>query len=850
MFIGRWGNGFRRFGLWGGLLLGVLATPAVAQRAEDGFHPDFDGAVRAVDVNVFDNKVIAVGEFASVDGQARSRVVRLNTDGSVDSGFVAPVVGGEVFAAASYYDGRVAIAGRFDTVGGVPRTGIARLNADGSLDSGFAPLLSASTTPDGVPVGLALHVTRGEELLLGGWFGSVAGKTHKGIVRFSPDGSVDDGFNASVDDAARGFTELRSNQLVIHGNFEVVNGEPRTGIAKLDHDGGLVETFAPAPDSHVAGVALQADDKLVVSGSFEHIAGAARHGIARISVHGELDASYSPDRSLFGDEGVGPVVLQRDGKLWVATRSCPTLGADRCDSLVRLNPDGSADATARLEANQWIVGLAMQGDGKLVFGGSFTSVGTASHHHLARLNRDGSLDETTRTYANGSVRAMATLADGGLILGGEFSSINQQSRSALAKLHPDGSLDADFHPNLGSPVGPGKVHAVSLLPDGRMIIAGDLTMVNGGLVTNIARLHADGSLDTSFVGWIGGNNPYVSALLPLPDGGMLLGGKFDLVNGVARANLAKLDADGNLDTGFVDAAVGTVTALARQSDGSILVGVAMMSSDYRHLVRLNPDGSWDTGWLAEAAHVAAIVLQPDGKILVAGSNDMVLPWAPTIQRLNTDGSRDTSFEVNVNGVETMLLRPDGSLILGGAFTVVNGQTRNHVCRVDRNGVLDPGFDPNALGGAVHALAMQVDGKLALGGEFTLLDGQTRYYFGRLSAPELRTQDFQFVPYAASGSVLNWSGMPHAGIDLEAPPMLLARPEGDAGFSEVGAMQRTVDGWAYLGYMPPFDRNVDLRVQARPRSGQANGSSGLLESTLRVYVSAESNPDYVFADGFE
>lgn len=850
MFIGQWDKRFGWLGLRVVLLLGVLAMPALAEQVDDGFMPDFDGVVRAIDVNAFDGKVIAVGEFSSVDGQARVRLVRLNTDGSVDTGFAAPLIGGEVFAAASYYDGRVVIAGRFNTVNGMPRTGIARLNVNGSLDAGFAPVLAGSSAPDGVPVGLALHVTRQNELLLGGWFGSVDGKAHERIVRFNAAGAVDDGFNASLDDVPRGFTELRSNELVIHGDFNVVNGEPRMGIAKLGHDGALVELFAPAPDSHVVGVALQADDNLVVSGSFEHIAGVARHGIARISVHGELDASYAPDGSLFGADGVGPVVLQRDGKLWVATRSCPVLGASRCDSLVRLNPDGSMDAAVpRLDANEWISSLAMQSDGKLVFGGAFTLVGNASPHRLARLNRDGSLDDTTRTYANGSVRSIATLPDGGLILGGTFSSVNLQSRRALAKLHPDGSLDLDFHPNLASPVGSGDVRAVNLLPDGRMIVAGVFQMVNGSPVVNIARLHADGSQDSSFVGRIGGTDPYVSALLPLPDGGMLVGGKFDLVNGVTRANLVKLDADGNLDASFVDAGVGTVTALARQTDGSFLAGVSTMNSSYRHLVRLNPDGSWDTGWQAHTAHVGAIVVQPDGKIIVAGSTDIALSSAP-MQRLNSDGSRDTSFAVTVEGVETMLLRPDGSLILGGRFGLVNGQVRNRICRVDRNGTLDPDFDPDTVSGAVHALAMQLDGKLAVGGEFTTLGGQSRYYFGRLSAPDLRAQEFYFVPYIVGGSVINWSGMPHAGVELDGPPMLLARPEGASGFSEIGAMHRTTYGWRYIGYMPPFDRNVDLRVQARPRSGQANGSSGLLESTLRVYVSGESNPDLIFADDFE
>lgn len=853
MFTRQSGNRFRTLGLWFGALVGVLlAMPSAAQHADDGFQPVFDGIVRDIDVNAFDSKIIAVGNFDSVDGQSRARVVRLNTDGSVDPEFTPAVVTGEVLAAASYYDGRVLIAGHFSAVGGVARIGIARLNADGSLDGGFAPVLGDSPTSDGVPVGLAVHVTREEKILLGGWFGSVDGKTHKRIVRFNRDGSVDDDFNVELNEAARGFTVLRSSQIVIHGSFSVVNGEPRQTIAKLNYDGSLVPGFNPAPDYNVVDVVLQADDKLVVSGYFEHIAGATRHGIARITVDGDIDPAFSPDASLFGPQGAGRLALQRDGRIWATTGLCPGFSTDwRCDSVVRLNPDGSLDDTKRLTTNEVITSLAMQSDGKLLVGGWFTPENGASlaGNYLSRLYADGSEDLTTRTYALATVRSVTTLPDGGLILGGDFDSINMQPRRAMAKLHADGSLDADFKPNLASPTGPGHVNAVSLLPDGRMIVAGAFGMVNGNPTLNLARLHADGNQDHSFVGWVGGNSPHVNALLPLPNGSMLVGGKFDLVNGVARANLARLDADGNLDAAFVDAGVGEVTALARQADGSILVGVTMMPTLYTHLLRLAADGSWDTAWYADTAHVTTLVVQPDGKLLVGGGWDMALPGLPTMQRLNPDGSRDTSFNVNVSDVQTMVLQSDGGIIVGGTFSAINGQPRNNIGRVDRNGVLDPNFDPNAYG-AVRALAMQADGKLALGGDFTLLDGQTRYYFGRLSAPDARTQKFYFVPYTVGGSVVNWSGMPASGTDLEAPPLLLARPEGDAEFVAVGRMQRSVDGWTYAGYLPPFNRNVDLRVRAQPRSGQSNGSSGLIESTLRIHVHNESSPDGILRSGFE
>src|SRR5262249_40113691 len=86
------------------------------------------------------------------------------------------------------------------------------------------------------------------------------------------------------------------------------------------------------------------------------------------------------------------------------------------------------------------------------------------------------------------------------------------------------------------------VYALAVQPDGKLLLGGFFTQVNGTPRARIARLNADGSLDTSFDPGSGANN-FVQALAVQPDGKVLLGGGFSQVNGTPRNTIARLNGD-------------------------------------------------------------------------------------------------------------------------------------------------------------------------------------------------------------------------------------------------------------------------------------------------------------------
>src|SRR5438874_9672654 len=114
--------------------------------------------------------------------------------------------------------------------------------------------------------------------------------------------------------------------------------------------------------------------------------------------------------------------------------------------------------------------------------------------------------------------------------------------------------------------------------------------------------------------------------------------------------------------------------------------------------------------------VRVLAVQADGKILVGGFFTVIGGQTRNrIARVNPDGSLDTTFDPNANGeVSALAVQADGRILVGGTFSSIGGQTRNRIARVNPDGSLDTSFDPNA-NRDVTAVAVQADGKILVGG---------------------------------------------------------------------------------------------------------------------------------------
>src|SRR5439155_26956364 len=110
--------------------------------------------------------------------------------------------------------------------------------------------------------------------------------------------------------------------------------------------------------------------------------------------------------------------------------------------------------------------------------------------------------------------------------------------------------------------------------DGKVLVGGTFPPFNGASRARLARLNTDGSLDTNFLSGLTGPNSAVRSIRIQSDGKLVIGGQFSTVNGTARGRIARLNTDGTLDTTFGNGLAGasTVYSVAVQSDGKILIG--------------------------------------------------------------------------------------------------------------------------------------------------------------------------------------------------------------------------------------------------------------------------------------
>jgi uncharacterized delta-60 repeat protein len=332
--------------------------------------------------------------------------------------------------------------------------------------------------------------------------------------------------------------------------------------------------------------------------------------------------------------------------------------------------------------------------------------------------------------------------------------LNASSQNAQA-------TDGDLDPSFGNA---GKVATdfnnstdwlsrVAVQADGKIVAIGDTHPSHRGA---LARYNADGTLDATFgnggkVITVANVRESAAGLLILPDGKIMISGSIDFPSSSDSSfALLRFNADGSSDPTFGNG--GTVTtnvgpnddqayAIALQSDGKIVAagrrGIQFYPSEQRKgnvaLARYNSDGSIDAtfgngGTVVNdfgqglESYALSIMIQPDGKIIVAGESS----YAFLVARYNSNGTLDTTFgnsgyalanfSSNWDGATDALLQPDGKIVLVG-WSILNSPYDSFaLARFDSDGSLDQSFGDGgkvllADEGDLNALVLQADGKL-------------------------------------------------------------------------------------------------------------------------------------------
>jgi len=280
----------------------------------------FNGTVTAITPATDGSGDVYVGGgFTEYNGAARAYIARLNSNGTLDTAF-DPGTGfnARVWAITATTDGSgdIYIAGSFTSYNGTVIYRIARINSDGSLDTGFA----TGTGFDKTVYAIALATDGSDDLYAGGLFTTYRTNLRSRIARINSDGSNDAGF-----DPGSGFDIGQVNAIAVAtdgsddlyagGSFTKYSVVDRKGIARINSDGspdGGFDAGTGFTAGSVAAIALARDGsgRIYTVGNFSHYRRNARRGIALINSDGSNDGGFNPGT---GAGGILDIALATDG---------------------------------------------------------------------------------------------------------------------------------------------------------------------------------------------------------------------------------------------------------------------------------------------------------------------------------------------------------------------------------------------------------------------------------------------------------------------------------------------------------------------------------------------------------
>ena len=344
-------------------------------------------------------------------------------------------------------------------------------------------------------------------------------------------------------------------------------------------------------DNYVNSLSLQPDASLLAGGQFSTFNGYPFGNAARLVPNGNFDTGFlfnlaGPNGTVWQVLSQTPATGQVDGNIMIVG-DFTQVNEVNSPRIARLNLDGGldtsfnpgagADSTVYAIAQMSLPGSATnQTNLYYVIGGAFANYNGVAASGVVRVTPSGTFDANFNlgigaTGSNAAVHVLAVTAASQILAGGDFTSFNNQTHHHLVRLNVDGTLDTNFaaFDGVSSDIN-GSVRAMAVQPDGRILIGGLFTTVNGGNFNYIARLNSDGTTDTNFNVGTGCNNG-VQAIAVDDQLRILVGGAFSRAGGVTRNGLTRFNPDGTVDPGinFGFGANGFVDTIVLQTNGEI-----------------------------------------------------------------------------------------------------------------------------------------------------------------------------------------------------------------------------------------------------------------------------------------
>ena len=545
------------------------------------------------------------------------------------------------------------------------------------------------------------------DLIVGGEFTQASFVSANRIARWNGAtwSALGSGLNGTVHD----LETLPNGDLIVVGEFTTAGSSPANRVARWDGANWL--PLGTGVNGPVRSVARLGNGDLIVGGEFTTAGAVSANRIARWN-----GTTWSPlGNGITG--GAAPAVL---------TLTAMPNGDVVAGGRFTMADSIAASCIARFDGTTWSpLGLGIAGvdpyfglqayalkampNGDVYVGGSFSVAGSVASLHVARWNGTtwlSMLHTAGVQFTPGAPYAFAMLPNGNVVAGGHFTLAGGVAVSHIAQWN--GTSWRSFGMGLNN-----AVLALSSRQNGNLLVGGKMTEASGVTVNHIAENNG-----TNWSALGGGMNHDVEALAELPNGNLVAGGKFTIAGGSAASLIAEWNGTtwSPLGSGLGPTSTGTVSAVLPLPNGDIVVGGSFTSAGgtpANHIARWN-GSTWSPLGSGMNYEVKALVRMPNGDIIAGG-------WFSTaggvvanrIARWNgtTWSALGSGFN---NDVRALATRPNGDLIAGGGFSTTGGIAMWGIARWN-------GSTWSALGagvsGQVEAFATLPNGDLVVGGYF-------------------------------------------------------------------------------------------------------------------------------------
>jgi uncharacterized delta-60 repeat protein len=714
-------------------------------------------------------------------------------------------------------------------------------------------------------------------------------------------GSIDTSFNigegpknsyaGGAESAVNTIKLAPDGNIIVGGQFLKYNYAQKQLLVKLTPQGAVVSTFNiptsnnlrySAANEQTYEIEPLANGKLLVKGFMSDALSSNQSyradRIYTLNSNGTLDENFTVN-SYSNNRSIKNLEVTSDNKVLVVD---PTIR--------RLNSNGINDPSfvTNLLPGYRVEVSKILANGKILLAGSFRTQFGTNENKVYRLLSNGRVDSTfsLSARANGSFRTLTTLTNGKILLSGSFTSYNGVAVNNVVRLNADGTNDNTF--NISGSFN-SVINVISELTDGSLIVGGSFTEYNGNPVSGLLKFDADGALVSSFnpilKNYTGGFTSTVNDVLVLPNGKLVIGGRFISVNGIRANNIALVNPNGRTDlefNQFETVAPSIAKVIKEGNTGNWIVAGAFDTFNGHQtfgIARLLSNGSVDTTFKHSSNHISSfysyekiygLVVNGSGNIYFSAQGKGYIPSLDDAAlfyfsaALRPDGSMIETSILSLNEENTSPPKAS-TILLSTNNTLLIAESGVALIDLSRNTLLSnygSGFTTN---GVISTAQGAYDNKLMIGGNFTEAGGAPNNGIVRLLPNGQRDNTFssasgangtvrlifplQGGEYIVGGNFDFYSGIQRRGLAKVSNTGILNESfNANAGFQVAGAFPAELNAGVVLpnnqvivaGNFTRFNGNITNRIICLDQEGNPVSNFQTTGADNTIHSIAQNN----------